>query len=351
MKHYLIAFAFWAILGGFSSVSAGNIYAVNGVKVDASAANSADARELAMREGQGLAINTVFRRLTLSSYWDQLPSSDELNLDSFVEGFRVADERTSPTRYIAKLSISFKPDAVREALLSRDIPIGEMRAAPALLLPIMEDREGLFLWGRNWWGDIWSKADLENSLSPLLLPLGDIADTSEASAIDVLSGNRLAIDQLKLRYNVDIVYVVHALADIEGQLGVTVYNYTPDAVDVDVLSYVGQDPHAYYGEIAVNEIIDKVTESWKLKTVIGSDSRTQLVTQVAFSGFNEWKSITDRLSATSLIRDVKIKELSRSFAVVSFSFIGSVDQVRTNLLQSGLSLTSAFQGYRLEVVN
>ena len=351
MKYYLSVFIFLMLLGTFSPVNAGNIYAVNGVKVDATAANSADARVLAMRDGQLRAIETVFKRLTLSSYWTQLPPSDELNLDTLVEGFSVADEKTSAQRYIANLSISFKPDAVRNALLSRNIPIGEMRAAPALLLPIMEDREGLFLWGKNWWGDIWSGVDLENSLSPLLLPLGDIADTAEASAIEVLSGNRLKIDLLKLRYNVETIYVVHALADITGQLGVTVYTYAPDGVDVSVFSYVGQETHQQFGAVAVNEIIDELTESWKLKTVIGSDSRTQVVTNVSFSGSEEWKMITSRLRATSLIRDIEVKELSRRFAVLSFSFIGSVEQVRANLLQSGLALTSAFQGYRLEVLN
>ena len=42
---------------------------------------------------------------------------------------------------------------------------------------VLEDAQGLQLWGEHWWEAAWKQEDLENNPAPLVTPLGDLDDT------------------------------------------------------------------------------------------------------------------------------------------------------------------------------
>lgn len=342
----LLRLATVLIVLGTKVAMAGDIFAVNGVRVDATADNSAEARQTALAEGHERALATVFKRLTPASYWDQLPAPKTLDLDSILAGFRISDEKTSPRRYRASLSVSFKPDRIRELVYDREIPLSEVQAQPVLLLPIMEDREGIVLWQENWWRSLWQEQDLTNSLVPLILPLGDISDTLEASAGDILGGDRLRIDLLKTRYGTASVYVVHALADVDGQLGVTLYHYQNGDVIIKVLSFLGADKEDL-GRRAIAELQAAMAENWKQATAILSRSETSLMAEASYQSFAEWRGILAQLNETRLIRNVTLTELSTGLAFLKLEFVGSIDQLQSNLEQVGLRLVPGFNSYSL----
>lgn len=348
MRGFLLIFLVFA---GFLSkpAVAGDIFAVNNVPVDASAETSTEARQTALAEGQQRALEVVFKRLTPAAYWGMLPDPSTLDLDTIVSGFRVADEKTSPRRYRALLSVVFKPDRIRELVYDREIPLSEVQSQPVLLLPIMEDRRELALWQENWWRSLWLEQDLTNSLVPLVLPLGDISDTLEATAEDILSGNRLKIDLLKTRYGTSAVFVVHALADVDGQLGVTLYNYHDNEVNIEVLSFIGEQKEAL-GRQAINELQASVTEAWKQSTAILSRHETSLVAQATFENFAEWREISSHLNQTGLIRDITLSEVSTRSAFLKLEFVGSITQLQSNLEQVGLRLIPGFSNYNLVLI-
>ena len=330
---------------------AGDVFAVDNVQVDVTSRTSSDARAEALLTGQRQALETILRRLAPRMYWQRLPDVGSLNIDSYLKGFRVNDEKTSPRRYVAELSISFKADSVRALMHDLDVPISEIQSRPALLLPVMEDRNGATLWSENWWRAEWMRYDLENSLTPLVLPMGDVSEAIDSPAEDVLAGNRLKIDLLKMRYDVDTAYVVHALADIDGQLGVTVYSYGPDITKVDVYSYSGQEDHVRLARKAVQDLMQIWADQWKRTTAVVSDNQTQLIADAGFDGAEEWRAIQKKLSDTDLIRNVRIKALSHRHAEISVDFVGTLDQLSRNLEQKGLRLSPGFQGYRLVVLD
>ncbi len=342
----ILRLAIVLIVFGTNVAIAGDIFAVNGVRVDATANTSAEARQNALVAGHERALETVFKRLTPASYWDQLPAPQTLDLDSILSGFRISDEKTSPRRYRAALSVSFKPERIRELVYDREIPLSEVQAQPVLLLPIMEDREGLVLWQENWWRSLWQEQDLTNSLVPLILPLGDISDTLEASAEDILGGDRLRIDLLKTRYGTSSVYVVHALADVDGQLGVTLYSYENGNVAIEVLSFLGADREDL-GRRAIAELQANMAENWKQATAILSRRETSLMAEASYESFEEWRGISAQLNETRLIRNVTLTELSTRSAFLKLEFVGSIDQLQSNLEQVGLRLVPGFNNYSL----
>lgn len=348
---FLILYALMAMLSFASGARAGDVFAVDNVRVDVTARTSASARAEALLEGQRKALDLVMRRLAPRMYWQRLPSVETLDVDRFLKGFRVNDEKTSPRRYNAELSISFKADNIRALLQDLDVPISEIQSRAALLLPIMEDRNGITLWSENWWRAQWVSYDLSNSLTPVILPLGDVSEAIEFPAEDILAGNRLKIDLLKMRYDVDTAYVVHALADIEGQLGVTVYRYGTDGSQVDVYSYSGAEPHQDLARKGVSDLMQIWADQWKRTTAVVSNDMTQLMAQASFDGAENWQKLQKKLSDTDLIRNVEIKTLSHRQAEIYLEFVGTFDQLSQNLEQKGLRLSPSFQGYRLVVLD
>jgi len=93
-------------------------YRVAEVPVDTTAASAEAAREIALDQGQLAALERLLRRLTLPEDHEHLPQLPIDAVTNLVSGFQVDDERVSPTRYRAKLTVDFRGEAVRELVSS-----------------------------------------------------------------------------------------------------------------------------------------------------------------------------------------------------------------------------------------
>ena len=108
------ALVFSAIL--VSPAAASDIFKVRGIHVDKTAESATAARSAAQAEGQRLALVAMMKKLTLPEDWQSLPEVDDATAQNAVRGFQVAGEKTSSTRYIAEMIVSFQPEAVRRLL-------------------------------------------------------------------------------------------------------------------------------------------------------------------------------------------------------------------------------------------
>lgn len=324
---------------------AGSVFTVDKISVDATAESTSKARAKALRQGQRQALRLVMRRLTKQEEWGVLPAVGALNVDELVEGFRISDEKTGPGRYLARLSVQFKPAPMRRTLLDAGVSVTEVQSQPYLLLPVLEDGQGLLAWGENWWRDSWLAQDIDNNPAPLTLPLGDLQDTSVATAEDILIGNPDKLAQLNQKYGTETVVVAHGLADIEGQLGVTIYIFGPTDSDVIVRTYRSGEDHDVLAERAVSEVLSLLAERWKLLAAVTSDETTALLIRTEFSSLRDWTSVLARLGDAKLVRDVSIREVTPQYGYVSVNYIGSSEQLVRNLSQQGLTLSENEDGW------
>lgn len=328
------------ILIGFLSApaQAGSVFEVAKIKVDASAASTTLARNTALRNGQQKALAIAMRRLAKQEEWDLLPDITTLDIEDLVEGFRVSNEKTGPGRYLATLSVQFKPAPLRQLLRQYGVAVTEAQSSPALLLPVLEDLQGLQAWGEHWWQQGWIDHDIDNNPAPLLLPLGDLEDTVLANAEDILIGDPNKLQALNLRYGTDTVIVVHALADIDGQLGVTAYIFGDSESDVIVKTYRTGASHEEMGAIAIADITSILAERWKSVASVASDEMQALQVRASYADLAGWTAMLELMNEADFVRSVTIVELTRDYAYVDLAYIGSVDQLGGNLQQRGLIL-------------
>ena len=342
MKLKRIFFAFCLLFA--NPALAGNVFQVDRIKVDVSAASTTLARATALQRGQAEALSKAMQRLVKQEEWERLPDIRTLDIENLVEVLRISDEKTGPTRYLATLSVEFKRGPLRDLLRSYGVAVTEVQNKPALLLPVLEDLQGLQAWGEHWWQQGWQNFDIDNNPAPLMLPMGDIEDSMIANAEDILIGDPIKLQTLNDRYGTQTVIVAHALADVEGQLGVTAYIFGAESSDVIVRTYRTGQPHEDMGRVAVDEISAALAERWKQVAAVASDERQMLRVRAAYPGLKDWTRLLSRLNEAKLVRNVTIVELAKNYAYVDIAYIGSVSQLGGNLGQRGLVLAEQETG-------
>ena len=328
-----------------SPVGAGNVFQVDRIKVDVSATSTTLARSTALQQGQARALSIAMRRLAKQEEWEKLPDIRTLDIENMVEVLRISDEKTGPTRYLATLSIQFKAAPLRDLLRSYGVAVTEVQSKPALLLPVLEDLQGLQAWGEHWWQTSWRDFDIDNNPAPLLLPLGGLDDSLIANAEDILIGDPAKLQMLNDRYGTQTVIVAHALADVEGQLGVTAYIFGEEESDVIVRTYRTGEPHEDMGRVAIDEIASALAERWKQVAAVASDEKQILRVRADYPSLKEWTRLLSRLNEAKLVREVTIVELAKSYAYLDLAYIGSVTQLGGNLGQRGLMLVEGEAGW------
>ena len=343
MKFIRFILAFSLFLA--SPVAAGNVFQVDRIKVDVSATSTTLARSTALQQGQARALSIAMRRLAKQEEWEKLPDIRTLDIENMVEVLRISDEKTGPTRYLATLSIQFKAAPLRDLLRSYGVAVTEVQSKPALLLPVLEDLQGLQAWGEHWWQTSWRDFDIDNNPAPLLLPLGGLDDSLIANAEDILIGDPAKLQMLNDRYGTQTVIVAHALADVEGQLGVTAYIFGEEESDVIVRTYRTGEPHEDMGRVAIDEIASALAERWKQVAAVASDEKQILRVRADYPSLKEWTRLLSRLNEAKLVREVTIVELAKSYAYLDLAYIGSVTQLGGNLGQRGLMLVEGEAGW------
>lgn len=343
MKFIRFILAFGLFLA--SPVAAGNVFQVDRIKVDVSATSTTLARSTALQQGQARALSIAMRRLAKQEEWEKLPDIRTLDIENMVEVLRISDEKTGPTRYLATLSIQFKAAPLRDLLRSYGVAVTEVQSKPALLLPVLEDLQGLQAWGEHWWQTSWRDFDIDNNPAPLLLPLGGLDNSLIANAEDILIGDPAKLQMLNDRYGTQTVIVAHALADVEGQLGVTAYIFGEEESDVIVRTYRTGEPHEDMGRVAIDEIASALAERWKQVAAVASDEKQILRVRADYPSLKEWTRLLSRLNEAKLVREVTIVELAKSYAYLDLAYIGSVTQLGGNLGQRGLMLVEGEAGW------
>lgn len=344
-------FRFGALLGlvlGFGVLlaaqraQAADLYTVRGVHVDVTAASATEARAIAQATGQREALGELMRRLTLSSDWSRLPQANDATVQDAVRGFQVASEKSSSTRYIADLNVSFSPDAVRNLLRRNGILYGETQAKPALLIAVYDKGAAPVLWDdTNPWRDAVAKRDLEDAMTPILLPVGDIEEFSMLTPAQAVSGDKTAISNLGQRYGADDVVVAIASSNADGSaIRLKATRYGPGDNEVIQRSYASLDA-------AAAGLIDVLGDQWKRNTIAEPGTQAHLTAEVSYIGLDQWEMIRKGLSSTPLVNGLQVDGITSNSAEVQISYRGTPEKLALALAQSNVQLTQDANGWSL----
>lgn len=344
------------LLGGAALAAPNDVFTVSPVPVDVTAANASAARDQAIVDGERHGLRMLLERLTLAKDAARLPRVGAAQLNELVQGFEVANERRSSVRYLADLTVRYRPDGVRQLLRQAGISFAETPSKPLVVLPVLVGGNRAVLWDDpNPWRDAWASAKLPSGLVPLVRPLGELEDVTAIDAEAAVRGDDARLQAIAARYGDDDVLVTQATPKSEGGPGVdvTTTRYVPGRPGSEqswVTSIVANpgESDAEMMSRAVAQVMAQVEEAWKAANILDFSQSGTLVARVPAEGLQDWIAVRDRLSSIPAVRSSQLVALDRTGAQVEIHFVGDPSQLRLALAQRDLELSGGDPNWILQ---
>ncbi len=315
-----------------------DIFVVADVPVDETAQNAADARVSALANGQVEAARRLFMRLTRDAYHAQLSRVEPDALGFLVDSLQINNERTSTVRYLADLTVRFKPDAVRDYLRNRAIPFAEVRSRPVLIVPVLQSAAEYSLWEEpNPWLAAWQTRRAETGLVPVVAPIGDLTDFSMLSTEQALDADEGAMGAMAGRYGAGSSVV--ALASIKGEPNApTQIDVTAGRVGrldeqpvVFTLSPVAEEPADAFLQRAAATVVATFEDNWKELNAVRFGEANRIHAAVPVRDLAHWVEVRRRLGSIPSVSRVHLLALTPDTADIELDFLGEVAQLQRAL--------------------
>ena len=345
VRRLAIGLAGLALLASPGAATAGP-YEVAGITVQASAADAVTAKQAAIAEGQARSLALVLQRLTRASDREFLPQVAPEQLDAMIVNFSVIKEQTSATDYVATLTFRFDPAAVQTLLTSAGVPYTDRQAPPILVVPIYREGERFFFIDNNPHLAAWRTFDLVNTLTPVRLPEGNVAD----QGIDpnaVLARDVDALAALRYLYGIDRVLIGLCETDpTQSRFTCSLEGAGPAGPVALKESFAGGSDPLAVAQSAVGSFLAQIEEQWKtsrttqprgLSGVEGAPIRLS----VSFAGLREWQALRARLAGLSGVSGIDIEALNARGALLSLYYAGTGEELAGILARDGMALANA----------
>ena len=328
--------------------SRGDVFTVGGLSVEGEADSTVKARDIALARGQSQALRLLLERLTLPEDHERLPRPDFQQVAALVASLSVQRERSSATRYLAEMSVDFRNDAIRRLLRDLDIPYAETQAAPAVLLAVYTQGPTRMLFEpANPWAAAWRELALQpGRLFPIRVPEGSDAEQAIVSPEQAIAGDMVRLQALADRYGTGNVVVADGRLAIDFdrggtptfQFNVVRYGAGEPATLIDTVSAQGAETVEDVLRRAASQAADEMESQWKRENVLRFDEEDVLSVQAPFEELGDWVELRRRLRDSPIVRELVIERLSRGDAQLRVNYLGSPEQLRLALGQSGLAL-------------
>lgn len=332
------------------------MFSVTGVEVDVTDKDAASARTRAIIEAQVKAFYILASRLGSQEATQRLAGLDARDIGRMLRSLSIEEERSAPGRYIGKLTVRFLPGKIREIFGQYGIEVVEDQAPPVVVLPLWKGPNGPVVWEDNLWRKAWLDLKAEQSVVPIIIPLGDLEDTSAISPEEVLAGDAIKLESLMLRYEAKAILVAVAEPDPQGGIHAVMQGDSPlGRINFDK-TYTSEDGSLEAAAAAAARRFDDVMlEKWRtVKIKMAAEARAQaeaerqvaqssssLAVAVPFSGIHQWNGIRARLLATPGVIGVDVSTIAENGAVIQLAFTDSMDTLQSALSGSGLRLVHA----------
>jgi hypothetical protein len=341
------------------------IYTIYNVEVDEMSQNVTTSRARALRNGQRTAFDRLLRRITLSGDKEKLPRFSDNEIQVYITGFEINDERRSSVRYIASLVVHFSRDRVNELLSEYQIPSAETLGISVSVLPIFEEGGTLRLWERdNQWRLAWEEYDMINNLVPIDTPAASLTNRMYMSAMQAKNDNQRIIGKFieKNRLNELIVATARLEKDNVNEtlmlnIDMKQNNFNLPDENSSTTLRVSLPEFDENGESNINAIFEMgvdaatvwVDDIWKLKVLVNYGISSKIAVKGDLDNINQWLVIQKQLNRVNLVKKVDLKSIKIDQVDLEIEFSGEEEQLVLSLAQQGISLLLDEEGQELKI--
>jgi hypothetical protein len=339
-----------AVSAPLKAQESGDIYTIRDVEVDVTADNSAAARDRAITVAQRKAFDALYSRLSPDP-GAKAPALSDIEVARLVQDFEVQRERSSAVRYLATLTVRFRPTNVRALLQNKGASYVEVRSKPVLVLPVYQATgKGPVLWeDRTPWRAAWENFPPPQGMVPVVVPYGELADIADISAATALDGNQAGLTAIANRYQAgDVVVAVLGVRGTEPDPNspntVKLTRYSADGTKrndtVTIPAAPGQTVDAYLAG-GVAAVVKSLEDKWRQANTVAAGPEQVMQVAVPIASLNDWVQTKRRLAQVPTVSRVELMTLARGSARVELYYRGSPEVLANALAQQDLSLTES----------
>ena len=336
---FAIAALLWA-LALAAPVQADPLYTVSGVAVDVSDTDASSAKLKAISEAQVKAFAILLERLGGDAATTRLQGLGPAEIGRMMDSLSIEDERTGPGRYIARLTIRFLPDKVRAALAGADVAFSEDRAPAVVVVPVWIGPDGPEAWTSNPWQASWLSLNAQDSLVPLIIPLGDFTDSQTLGARQALDGDRAGLDAMRQRYSADSIIVAVAAPLDNTTVRATLIGETAmGAIDFDRTYTADNGGVAAAAARAAREFHSAMLAEWRdSRPSVRAAAVQSIRVAVPVTSLEQWNDLRNRLTSVPGVAGVDLSSLSGQGAIVQLNFSVPFPDLQAELAHRRLDL-------------
>lgn len=337
----LAAMAFAVLACG--PAAAQDLFEVSGLRVDERANDEVQAKFGAIAKAQRLALRVVLRRLVQTADYGRLPQISADELRRMVRDYDIDDEKLGGGRYLATISVRFKPEEVGNALKAAQIPFAMTRSRPVVVLPVFDTGSVRRLWDDpNPWRRAWAGRTPHPGLFSVEMPAGDLSDVATVNVNQAVAGDPDAMQAIGDKYRVAGAMV--ATASISGnqasrsvRVSVEFIGGNQDGVTIEQ-RYKGRgDLTVFLGQV-VADLLESLERDWKQKNILDFSQEERVSVLVPIKGLGGWRDVRGRLDQLPRIQSISLARMSQQEVELDLVFVGSTEQLRAALAQYGLEL-------------
>jgi hypothetical protein len=333
-----------------------SIFAVQGVDVDVTDVDADTAKTKALVEAQIKAFSTLAERLGSSDIASAVAAYDPKKVLPFLKSLSIEEESVSPGRYKAKLTVRFLPSKIRSLYSSFGVNVAGEQGPSFLVLTVWKSSTGDVLWENNPWRQAWINLRAEQSLVPVIVPLGDLDDTKMISVTDVLSEDAVKLEAIRKRYDVRKVIIafaapeengaVHARMSGESPLGKLSFDKIYDGETGRIEDSTTLAAQRFHG-VMVDKFKSGAVKVAEQKKAAEANAKKVLRARVPFSGPSEWNGLRSRILSTPGVTGLDVSSLGADGADVALTFVGLPQDLQSSMQASGLNLTRDGSGWAI----
>ena len=299
-----------------STAFAADPFTVAGIAVDATAPTAIEAQTIAMRNGQVIAAQELFDRLTLESERaaKPLPELTPEIVARLIRALEPSKEKRSANRYLGEIAVAFNPSQVQQYLRENNLTLVSSQARERLV--VVRD-QGLR-------GSSGNASALQNAFSDPRL-LHSLTPLRAAGAQDRFVGTSEA-----------------ELAGLASKYGLTqVLIVEPSGNITDIATDTGQRESFYITNAAsptdfADQVIARLEAEWKQASAIVADEMVTTTVSVLYDNHAGWLALQDAINTSAQISGARLDALSRDGALMTISYGGDLDRLANELRFKGV---------------
>ena len=270
-------------------------------------------------------------------------------ISSWVASIEIGGERRSAVRYLARLTVTFADQTVRDYFRELGVLFADTASPPILVLPVLQQGDQLLFGGSNPWRAAWQTGTPEG-LVQFVLP-GDPDDPADAIApAQVAAADDALLDRVFERYAMTDVLVAQLTEGPPGSSGSlravwlgpvgrgrVLVQALPESIDNQAASY----------QHAVEQVAKWAEDVWRVDNLVRSGEAHDFESAVVLKTLSDWIAVQSGLSRITAIRSVDVLSFARQQATVRIRYNGSPEQLSNAMNIQGLQLTRVGDGWEI----